>query len=184
MKFHDLTVLAGRVHSRRTQDSTALDPGAVEVARGMLRRLRGGETEVAHGVEGIPDFRVALGLPMFSDTPGLDPRLQVRVAAPGRFFCVRDPRSELAWQVNLVLPGGDLGAREAVDRRAVATLLGISQAEAGGSDSVPTMEAIWQARPVLATTLLDMPLGGPELVAVAADFATCFAAAMLLEDAR
>ena len=167
MIFHDLTLVAGRVHSRRQQDTRELSTSAVEECRGYLRQLKAGERLVSVDFPGL-DFAVRLGLPeQYPAAPGNDP-----------FFCVGAVGS-VPFQYNLVLPA-DVPAAAA--RWGLTTLLGLSLADAmSPAELEERVEPLRDLAPLLATALV--PLAGltPHLVMVASDFATCFAAALLLE---
>lgn len=174
MKFHDFTITRGRIRSRRIQDTTALVPGAVAITDRMLRELRAEAARVEHGIEGLPPIELMLGLPLRDEIARDDARLAIRMAAPGRFFCAAMPGAEIPFQLNLVLPRDD--TRADVDRRAIATLLGLSMPERPVEE--PMIEELWAHRPFLATTVFPAP-ADPETVRIAADLSTCFAASML-----
>ena len=83
--------------------------------------------------------------------------------------------------VNLVLPA----TPAPIDGRVAATLLGISRLGQSGqpldeTDTLERIQEILDARPVLATSMIPVTLD-PRALHIAADFSTCFAAAMLLE---
>lgn len=110
------------------------------------------------------------------------------MVAPGRFFSVATPGTPVPFAVHLVIPGGPLPAED-VDRRAIATLLGLSLAALGQpadnrlEEFETVAETLWTSRPLLASTVFPVPVE-PEVVRVAADFSTCFAASVLLAAQR
>jgi hypothetical protein len=173
--FRDLTILGGAVHSRRLYDTRELEPAAVAIAARMLQGLRQGALEVRHGIKSMPSFSVRLGLPPeYPPSPG-DPL----------FFCVGAP-ARPPWQYNVLLRAGD--DMEAAEW-AVVTLIGISLL----GNSPPGLYAIEEMvapivaeRPALLATVIPAEGMTLERIKVAADFATCFGAALLLEktDAR
>lgn len=176
MTFRDYTMMDGRIHSRRTWDTRELDQGAVRRCAEMLRDLQRGAREVPHGIAGLPPFTARLGLPSppWPQAPGNE--LFFLAGAPG----------EEAFQFNLVLHRDT--PREPACWGA-ATLLAISSAgfrEPGQwteSEIEEMVGPLYDDRPLLATAL--MPSWAPtnaaalEVVRVAADFSTCFAAAWL-----
>ena len=184
MTFRDFTLKDGQVHSRRHYDSRELAAAAVtrcgdllrrlraaEARSNLLRLLRAGEARSEHVLAGLPPFWVALGLP--AEFP----------AAPGNdlFFCVGAP-GHSAFQFNLLL---DAGTERTAGLWGLVTALGISY---GGAIPAGTTHAgleetavpLYNERPLLATALLPVAGAEPHTVLVAADFATCFAAAWLL----
>jgi hypothetical protein len=174
MIFHDYTLMAGRVHSRRRWDTRALSPEALDVCAGLLERLRAGEAQVEHGQEGLPPFWVGLGLSkQFPEALGYE-----------LFFCVGG-RNQEAFQYNVVIhhhtdPGPGLWGLTT----ALAISFGGERPEGLTAHSLEeTVAPLYHERPLLETALL--PLAGLDLkvVTVAADFATCFAATWLLADA-
>lgn len=175
MTFHDYTLQDCGIRSVRSHDSAQLSRQAVDVCAGLLRRLRGGELRLPHGVDGLPPFDVLLGL---------DPPFDI-YTMPGRFFQVALPEQP-PFQHNLVLPSTSCYTE---DRRAVVTMLGISTNGAMDEQRLHAADAvatdILAARPCLATALLLGQMLCPEdafAVSVAADFSTCFAAAILEDD--
>lgn len=175
MQFADLTIACGRIYSRRRQDTSALEPVAVEVCRILLRRLRAGEIDAAHGVAGLPPFAVSLGLP--EAARGLIGRDQEHV---GRMFCVSEPGAKLPFLICVILGPGDNDPDHA--GFVVGSLMGLSAVTGkldAGSEAAPI--EILASAPVLATAVWP---ARPEAIRIGADFATCFAAAMLLEDAE
>lgn len=176
MIFRDYTLQDCGIRSRREHDSLQLGREAVALCADLLRRLRGGELRLPHGVDGLPAFDVMLGLDAPFDV----------YTAPGRFFQVALPEQP-PFQHNLVLPSTSCYT---TDRRAIVTMLGVSAI--GALDSRRLQEAdtvatdILSSRPCLVTALLLGQMLCPEdafAVSVAADFSTCFAAAMLEEEA-
>lgn len=190
MKFHDVTIVAGSVHSQRVQDTAALAPAAIDVARGMLEKLRDGQRSVRPPISGVPEFDVTLGLPdkMVSFHSTAEDAAQAR----DLFFCVADVGAPLPFQYNLVLPGGTRSAeQQEMEQRALVTLLVLSQVHHGiqlpPGELIGIVEQLRATRPLLATTVLpwfpDTP-AGEDLVMVAADFSTCFATAMGFTNVR
>lgn len=185
MKFHDYTISGGEIYSQRIQDTEELAPTALRGTMQMLRSLQAGQTFVEHGIRGLPRFGALLGLPLRENTYAADPELAERMAAPGRFFCVATRKKHHPFQINLVLPYRLVltDEDEDSDKRAIATLLGISTGSRPFDlvKAGETIERIWSTRPLLATILLPYTFS-PDLIMVAADFSTCFAAAILLDD--
>lgn len=171
MTFHDLTIIGGAVHSRRLYDTRELEPKAIEIAARMLQGLRRGALEVRHGIKAIPSFSVRLGLPPEYPT-SLGDKLFFTVGAPAR----------PPWQYNVLLRAGeDLDAA----RWAAVTLLGISLVGGDPPDAESfgeIVEAIIAERPALLATVIPAEGMTLERIKFAADFATCFGAALLLED--
>ena len=174
MTFNDFTLHAGAIRSRRTRDTDELAPWAVDHCRIMLLRLLQDGGQVEHGVDGLPCFAVSLNVP-----PAFIEALGEQVEAPDRIFCIQQPGRD-PFQINLVLPPEPAP----IDSFAAATLLGISLLGQAGRDPPPDalerIQEILSARPVLATALIPTTVD-PHTIMIAADFSTCFAAAMLLE---
>ena len=181
MKFNDYTLRGGTIMSRRVYQTEALAEHAVATCAKMLTLLRQGADWVTHDIPGMVEFGVSLGPPQWLlDTMG------ERVEAPNRFFCVSE-RGQDAFQFNIVLDAGPLTEQ---DDRAVATALALSLMGdlSGKTQNLSSEEAIemqvreiTQTRPVLATALTPNYAISRDVVMIAADFSTCFAAAMLLE---
>lgn len=169
MTFADLTLIAGRVHSRRLQDTAALLPEAIEQCRGYLGRLKTGERLVEVDFPGL-DFAVRLGLPEhFPPAPGND-----------RFFCVGAVGS-VPFQYNLVLP---VGVPAEAAQYGLTTAFAVSlydEAMMTAAELEEMVEPLRAEAPLLATALLPLPDLAPPLIIVASDFCTCFAAAWLTE---
>lgn len=179
MKFNDLTVFGGAIHSRREHYTQRLDQHAVLLARQLYRQARAAlEREIVfRGIPGQP-FRVRIGLP---------PQYGHLAEAPGNglVFCVSPPDGEY-FQYNCVLP-----ASETRDEClwALHTVLGISYAGVGAPENSEAMEGIAESylteRPLLATALMPTEIlptaEGQALIRLCADFSTCFGAAMLQE---
>lgn len=172
MIFNDFTILAGGIHSSRVYETAELAQEAVETCAGMTTRLRRGELRVSHGIEGMIPFTVSLSAPSQLATLG------EAVESAGRFFTVADPQG-MEFQVNLILYANE-GENE---ERDIATLYALSCGVVNKNVDMDALGAFIQtlqsARPCLATTLL--PTLNAPLVRLAADFSTCFAAALLLE---
>lgn len=189
MKFNDITLDGGAIYSRRRHDTTATVQPAIDTCRRMLKELRSGELETTHGIDGLPPFFVSLGVP-----DDVHSELGERVEHRGRIFCVRYPTSDRPFQINLVLPDGSRDAdpeNPGEDGYAAGTVAALSAAFAGkeheGEVLENTVREIFKARPVLATALdptafKTASADAIETIQIAADFATCFAAALLLED--
>lgn len=184
MKFHDFTIVDGGVHSERLQDTTALEPTAIDVTRGMLKKLREGQRFVRPPIAIVPEFNVMLGLP--DEMAGFHSTAEDAAQARNLFFCVADVAAPLPFQYNLVLPGGTRSTeQQELEQRALVTLLVLSQAPLGKhpapGELIGVVEQLWAKRPLLATTVLPWVPNAPagqDLVMVAADFSTCFATAM------
>lgn len=178
MRFLDLTIEAGRVRSRRMQVSEELVPTAVDLCREMLSRLLSGEDWVPHGQEGLPPFEVSLGLP---DEMAI--LLKGDTGDPEGIFCVRLPGADLPFQFNAVLPGGQFGMERA---KCLTSILGLSLS-VDHNAALPAEDEIQQlveSAPLLATTVLPFGIDPRNplhqaTIRIAADFCTCFAAAML-----
>jgi hypothetical protein len=189
MEFRDYTITSGDIQSERRHDTAAMASHAVEAAGEFLGELHAGKTRVRVRVPGLPEFDVMLGIP--EAVFGGDRQLRARSAAPGRFFCVAAPGCP-PFQYNLVLPAGRISMhQQTIDQRAIATLVGLSTrlgSPENGSGPQRVIQRLWNTRPLLATTFLarDLPVSPASLwlVMVAADFSTCFAAAMLNRHAR
>ena len=190
MKFRDFTIEAGSIRSERLQDTTAIVPAAVDVARGMLKKLREGQRSVRPSVSGVPESDVTLGLP--DEMAGVHSTPADAARASDLFFCVADVGAPLPFQYNIVLPGGTRSEeQQEVERRALMTLLTLShiplRTPVPPGQLLDVLEQLWAKRPLLATTVLPLvPVtpAGRELVMVAADFSTCFATAMGFSGAR
>jgi hypothetical protein len=169
MTFHDFTLLGGRVRSERLYDTGDLVPQAVQLAGRMLRRSRRRGEWVGHGQEELPPFELLAGL---------EPEYPQRGAE--HLFCVRAVPGVPAFQINCVLTAA---APEESALYGLGTVLTVSRGgPPGGFEPLEFEEVarpLYESRPVLATALL--PLADPETIRVAADFATCVAAAWLLE---
>lgn len=174
MIFRDFTIFRGRIHSQRTQNTDALAPEALALCRTLIQRLRQGELSVWHGVEGLPYFSVSFGAPSFLAELG------EAVENAGRFFTLSDQFGG-EFQVNCVLSPDPAEN----DSRDVATIFGISLPEIERFKVTEAdIERIVASRPALLTTvgtLENSPLM-EDVISVAADFSTCFAAALLLEE--
>jgi hypothetical protein len=172
MIFKDWTIVAGRVSSRQTVDSRELEAWAVEHCGVMLRRLRGGTPEAHHHIDGMPPFTARLGLPPeIPRAPGAD-----------LFFCVGAP-GEDPFQYNLLI-------RQTTDREqalwAMSTLFGVSFAVLGprgmtAEEMEEMLPPLYEERPILLSTVLPVASAEPRAIFIAADFAKCMAAAMLLD---
>lgn len=186
VKFHDYTIADGRIHNSRLQDITSLDKTALAICRDVLKTLQGGALKASPSGR---DFGAdtSLGLPDALLATDLSDQLRDAMRAPGRFFCVTQRGAPAPFQVNLVLPRPtELSLSEVADHeefgadaRAIGTLLALSASATGlGKPSMEDYETLWNARPFLATAVLpfclDMNMGQ-----IAADYSTCFAAAML-----
>jgi len=171
MIFRDVTISGGAVLSRRVVDARELAAPAVSLCAGLLSRLRSGALEIPHGVEGLPTFTVRLGMPAgYGEAPGN--RLIFCVGAPG----------ETAFQYNCVI-------HETTEPEpgiyGIASILGVSGAH--GMTATALAEIVmplYEERPIVVATVLPTPGADPERVMIAADFATCFAAAWLEEGQR
>ena len=174
MIFRDFTIVAGAVQSRRVYDTREIAEPALDRCQEMLRELRLGAVWVDHGVEGLPPFGVGLGVPAWLAKAG-----GVAVESPGRFFRVGSSDGE-EFQINLVL-GERESSRDFLD---LATVMGLSL---GFGDKwvrrgpARAGHLMIHERPLLATTFVPVAGLTVGLVKVAADFSTCFAAALLLE---
>lgn len=188
MKFYDYTIADGRIYNSRLQDTTSLDKTALAMCRDVLKTLRGGALVAAPAGR---DFGAdtSLGLPDALLDTNLSDQLRDAMRAPGRFFCVTQRGTPVPFQVNLILPRttelslGDAAEDEefGADARAIGTLLGISSAATGArKPAMEDYETLWNARPFLATAVLPFCLE-MNMVQIAADYSTCFAAAMLLQ---
>lgn len=188
MKFHDFTINRGAIHSQRLHDTSALAPPALTKARTLFHELKRGRRSVSSPPEFAPlSWKTSLGLPeIFIDR--VDEVLADAMRAPGRFFCVSEGQIAEPFQINLVLPRFDerpfQDATADADARAIGTLLGLSLSLTGKPENPDAMmrdyETLWNARPCLATAVLPFTLN-TQLLALCADFSTCFGAVMLLE---
>lgn len=173
MTFNDFTLLGGSIKSRRQHDTDQLAQPAILDCQTMLKQLRRGDLFVQHGISDLPRFGVSLGLP-----PELAQKMG-RDRLEGNFFCVGETPDAL-FQMNLVLSKTDL------EMEPVATMMGLSLVggitKAGNpQEQMKTMQTLFNSAPCLITALMPVMVS-IETVQVAADFATCFAAAMLLEE--
>lgn len=171
MIFRDYTIVNAHIHSRRTYDTRDLAPSAVETCRRMLRLCQD-RIEVPHGIEGMPAFTVRLGLPPSFSQAGAE--CMFTVQEPGR----------IPFQYNALLRNSTEWG-DAV--YGVTTVLALSYG--GGQipgDDLDTVEIerkvrpFYDARPSLLTALLPT-CDDVDVIRIAADFSTCFAAAWLLE---
>lgn len=183
MQFNDLTIAGGVIKSRRRHDTGALASNAVAVCRAMLKSLRAGSLRERIPAIDEPLF-VSLGAPA-----ALGEGKSGKIQLPGRFFCVAADGADFPFQVNLTL-GGE-GPKQASDEDpgddgfAASTLLALSctadaQVSALQEHAEERASQVLALRPVLATTIMLVEFR-PQVIAFAADFSTCFAAAILLE---
>ncbi len=157
MTFHDITIVIGSVHSRRTHDTAGLVPGAVEVFRSMLDR---------HG----DNFREPLPIPAFAHI-GLSWTRQ-GTAAVASFWARGDPVTTSA-----LAPGLDAGD----DHAALDGIQSLVLHFHGDSPSEPAFDLLTIAdRPLLATVPIPVPSNRADM-AIIADMETCLAAAFFLE---
>lgn len=173
MRFQDFTIAAGGIRSRRTQDTDKLEPLAVALCSRILEQLQRLGGWIGHGVSGMPVFEVSLNAPA-----ELIAMMGESVEAPDRLFCVRSGGQTSPFQFNVVLPADP----SPVDARVCATILGLSLATADEPTphDLSVINEILDARPCMATTILPIGRMDFQTVSIAADFSTCFAAAMLL----
>jgi hypothetical protein len=190
MKFNDFTLANGRVHSKRIQYTERLERRAIVLCSSLIKILRVGELEVAHGVDGLPPFLVSLGTPEY-----LRESLGSRVDHHVRIFCIRMPGAEKPFQINLILgPGSNEydPLEPGADLYAIGTVCALSGGHEFAQSNFERLEAtcveVLNARPVLATMIdarsfdrISFNETAKETIKIAADFSTCFAAAMLLE---
>jgi hypothetical protein len=157
--FHDITIVIGSVHSRRTHDTAALVSGAVEFFRSFLDRSG-------------PNFREPL-----PDRGLAHIELQWTregTAAVASFWSHGAPVTTSA-----LAPGLDIRDDETV-LRAVQELLVLRFH--GDSPSEPGFDLLRiTQRPLLATMPIPVPMTSPADMAMIADMEICLAAAFFME---
>lgn len=164
MIFHDLTVTAGSVHSRRIHDTATLVPEAVAVFAGLLAR-NGPHFNVAMPVPGFEQFMLSFT----TEKPGA----ALATFCHGRAGYRRTPLTTSA----LVS-----GRNRHADRECLEQLHELSFSMFVGSEIEPGFELpTLTERPLLATLILPTaPLAGQEVVGLVADLETCLAGAYFL----
>lgn len=175
MRFRDFTVINGLITARRAQDSDHLAPAAVEYCRETLRELRALPAGSRLQVCDKPVLYVAIGLP-----DGLDVNIDAH-----RFFTVAASKDDFPFQFNMVLPDVDWNENDYLSTGTLNVLSRlVQQTTPTELDAEEWPEEFRGNRPLLATTLIPFdPKVDRVRVMLAADFCTCFAAAMLLEEA-
>jgi hypothetical protein len=153
--FHDVTISIGSVYSRRTHDSAALVPGAVEFFRSILDRSG------PNFREPLPDRQLA-HIELQWTRQG--------TAAAATFWSRGAPVTTSA-----LAPGLDAGDDETA-LRAIQELLVLRFH--GDSATEPGFDLLTIAeRPLLATVPIPVPSAGSIDLALIADMETCLAAA-------
>ncbi len=187
MIFTDLTIERGIVRSRRVQNSYELPDKDIADCRSLLKQLRTGIAELCHSTVDVPPFYISLGSP-----PWINGGLIGQDDHRNKIFCLRHPNSVRPFQICAALgPSSERYDRNhpGSDDRAAAIVVAISNGE-GDVDEVfdrfsTTVAEIMRRRPVLAASYdpsgLDITSSSVETVKAAADFSTCFAAAMLMD---
>ncbi len=169
MIFRDVTIGNGAVQSRRVVDSRELSANAVDLCKSLLSRLRAGEPEVEHGVEGLPPFSVRLGMPE-EFKPAAGNALVFCVGAPG----------QTPFQFNCLV---QKDTEQTPALYGITTILGVSLQGRGMAVTALSeiVAPLYEERPIVVATVLPIAGVDEEPIMVAADFATCFAAAWLLK---
>lgn len=185
MQFHHFYVHEGAVLLRQEQDTSELPDEALRRAGLDLLTLRAGAEEAIHAsvATGL-HFGIRLGL---ADPEGPPPWLaEYLERKPGHLFTIAGPDGS-SLLVTEVLSDGDLDDDEG---RLLGILIEASDpASRSGDELLPpaqhfqTMDEIVWSRPAALSVFLASRPASRELAAAVTEYATCFGAVVLQEEA-